>query len=123
MVNITTLDKTGEDERGYTVEYGHERQGQHLMLYRRAGSVSGRHYHKGLSATKDPEILLLLSGSLRLNWKLLPNGDATGQLVEGPARIEIPAFYWHELLAETDCCMLELNALAEHAADTFYLEE
>ena len=119
MVTITPLDKIGTDERGYTYEYFHERYGRHLICFRKAGTVSGRHYHKGLSLTKDPEIIILASGTMTINWKNVNNPTMQSSFVEAPAKIEVPTYIWHELIAITDCAFIELNSLSEHAADTF----
>lgn len=119
MITITPLDKISNDERGYTYEYFHERYGRHLLAFRKAGTVSGRHYHKGLSLTKNPEILMLVHGNITLNWKHINSSELESTWVEAPARIEIPPYIWHELVALTDCSFIELNALSEHVADTF----
>lgn len=118
---IEQLPLTGEDSRGYTAEYLHDREGMQLILYRRAGSISGRHYHKGISATKDPEILVLLHGTLRFNWKRIEDAEMQTALVHAPAKIRVAALIWHELVAETDCVLIEMNSIEEHKADTFYL--
>lgn len=119
MITVTPLDKIGSDERGSTHEYFHERMGRHLVCVRKAGTVSGRHYHKGLSLGKDPEILLLVQGNITINWRPVHQQELNSQWVEGPARIEIPPYIWHEVVADTDCTFLELNSLSEHQADTF----
>ncbi|PZF72403.1 hypothetical protein [Taibaiella soli] len=113
------LQTTGHDERGFTAEYYHPRLGQHLIIFRKAGTVSGRHYHKGLSINKNPEILILLSGHCIANWREANGTVKHTKVVIGPTMMEIPAFEWHEIIAETDCTFLELNSLAEHAADTY----
>lgn len=120
MVTITPLDKIGSDERGYTYEYFHERYGRHLVCFRKAASVSGRHYHTGTSLTKNPEILILAHGTLTLNYRKVNSSELQTTLVEGPVKIEIQPYIWHELIALTDCCFIELNSLSEHEADTFY---
>lgn len=120
MVSITPLDKIGTDARGYTYEYFHERYGRHLVCFRKAGSVSGRHYHTGASLTKNPEIIILAHGSLTLNYRNVNSKEVQSTLVEGPAKMEIMVYVWHELIALTDCTFLELNSLSEHEADTFY---
>jgi dTDP-4-dehydrorhamnose 3,5-epimerase-like enzyme len=120
MINIMYPDKIGSDDRGYTYEYFHERYGLHLICFRKKGSISGRHYHKGISLTKNPEILILCSGSIELRWRETTAADLQIQIIEGPAKIEIPAYIWHEIIAITDCTFIELNALSEHKADTFY---
>lgn len=120
MVIITFLEKIGKDDRGYTYEYFHERYGRHLIAFRKAGSISGRHYHKGISLTKDPEILILCSGRITVNWRSDNGKEQQSRIVEGPAKIEIPVYTWHEIIAETDATFLEMNSLSEHSADTFH---
>lgn len=119
MITITPLDKIGEDERGYTYEYFHERYGRHLICFRKAGSVSGRHYHKGLSLTKNPEIIVLLHGVMTLNYRNVNDTAIQSMQIEGPLKIEIPPYIWHEFINVSDCSFLELNSLSEHQADTF----
>ena len=119
-MKITKLDLTRQNEDGYTCEYFHDRFGQHLILFRKAGTISGRHYHKGNSLTKNPEILLLLSGTCTLNWRDVNSERPETAMIEGPVRMDIPPYCWHEIVAKTDCVFLELNSIAEHAADTYY---
>lgn len=119
-MKITTITPFNTDQRGFVAEYYHERIGQHLIVFSKAGAIRGRHYHKGLSITKNPEILILLSGSYTLNWREANTENIQTATVAAPAKIEIPAYTWHELVAITDCSFIELNALSEHAADVFY---
>jgi len=120
-MKITPLELAGSDERGYTCEYLHERSGEQLIVYRKAGTVSGRHYHKGLSATKNPEIFIVLHGDCKVNWRHIDEAEMHSASVSGPVKLEMPPNVWHELVMETDCCCLELNSLEEHNADTFYI--
>lgn len=116
---FTPIQTTGPDERGFTAEYFHPRLGQHLIVFRKAGTVSGRHYHKGLSINKNPEILILLSGLCIVNWREANGTVKHSNVVNAPMLMEIPPFEWHEIITETDCTFLELNSLSEHIADTF----
>src|SRR5690606_892369 len=102
-----------------TFEYFHERYGLHLIVFRKAGTISGRHYHKGLSMTKNPEILILCQGKIQLNWRNPNSRKLDTLLIDAPKKIEIAAFVWHEVIAITDCCFIELNSVSEHSADTF----
>lgn len=119
MVQITELDKIGFDERGYTYEYFHERMGRHLVIFRKANTLSGNHYHKGNSLNKNPEILLLLSGVITFRYRHLDHSQIETIQISVPSKIEIPAYVWHEIYCHTDCTMLEMNALSEHQIDTF----
>ncbi len=112
---------TGSDDRGYTVEYYHERIGHSLIVFRKAGTVSGRHYHKGLSLTKAPEIFYLLHGECILNWRNVNETEMHTSTLIGPVKLEIPPYTWHELLMQTDCTCLELNSMDDHKKDTFYI--
>lgn len=120
-MKITTIVPAGTDERGYTAEFLQERTGTHLIVFRKAGTVSGRHYHKGLSQTKDPEILVLLSGTCTFNWKHIDDTELQTAQYTGPVKFEIPPLIWHELIPDTDCTFVEMNSIEEHAADTFRL--
>ncbi len=119
MVKLTELDKIGYSDSGYTYEYFHERMGRHLILFRKAGSVSGNHYHKGLSLTKNPEILVLLSGVATLSYKEVQGGTMKRVQLSVPTQIEISPYIWHELYCHTDCTLIELCSISEHEADTF----
>ena len=55
MVVIVPLTKIGEDERGTTHIFETDRSGEFIFSFRKSGSLSGRHYHKGLSPNKNPE--------------------------------------------------------------------
>lgn len=122
-MKIEPIALTGSDERGYSAEYRQERTGKQLLLFRKAGSVSGRHYHKGLSSAKNPEVFIVLHGSCIINWRLIQEDHLQTQKLEGPVRLEIPVDTWHEVIAITDCTFLEMNSIDEHIADTFYLDK
>lgn len=120
-MQIKTLEPFNRDDRGFNCEYDHDRTGNHVLVYSKPGAVRGGHYHRGLSATKDPEIVILCSGRCTIKWKVA-GGELQSQTVDGPARIEIPPMTWHQFFFETESVMFEMNSLAEHADDTFYDE-
>lgn len=122
-MTLKELKLASNDERGYTAEYDQQRTGTQIILFRKENTVSGRHYHKGLSATKNPEILMLLKGECTLNWFDINKEDKTPSTITltGPIQIEVPAYTWHEVITITDCVFIEFNSIAEHIADTFYL--
>ena len=117
-MKITTF-PFSQDDRGYGCEYEQQRPGKHMLVFTKAGAIRGRHYHKGISPTKNPEIIILISGTTTLRWRHKDGRELESAMVSAPARIEIPPFIWHEFQAQDDCAMIELNSLAEHAADTF----
>jgi hypothetical protein len=119
-MTITPLAINEIDERSYTSEYFHERMGRQLIIFRKAGTTSEGHYHKGISLTKKPEICILLHGTCMVNWRHVNETTMQSTTITGPAKLEIPPYEWHELVMETDCTCIELNSIAEHQADTFY---
>ena len=120
-VTISTIDVKAIDERGALHYFSTDRTGEFLLVYRKAGTISGQHYHKGFSAGKNPEDMLLVQGSANLHWKnLKTNEEETVELV-APVRVLIQANVWHELIAITDIVFVELNSLADGSEDTYRL--
>lgn len=120
MVEVTTIPKIAEDERGPTHYFDTDRSTQFVCGYRKKETVSGRHYHKGLSVGKNPEKLILFSGEITIHWFDVRNREIKGtEKVTAPAIVTISAFAWHEVIADTDIIFLELNTLEEGRVDTF----
>ena len=120
-IEITKIDVKAVDERGALHYFSTDRSGEFLLVYRNKGAVSGQHYHKGGSANKNPEDMLLVQGSLLLQWKEI-EGTENGEVeVVAPARVLIPAGIWHQVTAQTDIVFIELNSLADGSEDTYRL--
>jgi hypothetical protein len=125
MVTIQPLEQIGQDERGETFFFDTDRSGQFIVAHRKEGTVNGRHYHKGSNPNKNPEELILMKGTIQVNWKKMPGAESgvpseSGSIRGiGPARIVIPANVWHEIIALTDFVMLELNSAADGRNDTY----
>jgi len=120
-IEITKIDLKAVDERGALHYFSTDRSGEFLLVYRNKGSISGQHYHKGISANKNPEDMLLVQGSLLLQWKEI-EGTENGEVeVIAPARVLIPAGIWHQTTAQTDIIFIELNSLADGSEDTYRL--
>eukprot|EP00456_Euglypha_rotunda_P001565 TRINITY_DN102965_c0_g1_i1.p2 TRINITY_DN102965_c0_g1~~TRINITY_DN102965_c0_g1_i1.p2 ORF type:complete len:100 (-),score=11.80 TRINITY_DN102965_c0_g1_i1:71-370(-) len=93
-----------------------------IIAYRKAGSASGRHYHKGTAAQKNPEQLILMEGNCTINWFDVRDQSVRGSCkATAPAAITIHPWAWHEVIADTDIVMFELNALEAGKNDTFRL--
>jgi hypothetical protein len=120
-VTINPIEVKAVDERGALHYFSTDRTGEFLLVYRKAGTISGQHYHKGISAGKNPEDMLLVQGTANLHWKdLKTNKEETVKLI-APVRVLIQANVWHELMAITDIVFVELNSLAEGSEDTYRL--
>jgi hypothetical protein len=120
-VQLIPIDLKAADERGALHYFSTDRTGEFLLVYRKAGTVSGQHYHKGVSAGKNPEDLLLVQGAATLHWKDLNTNEEQTVLLEAPIRVLIHANTWHELKAETDIVFVELNSLVDGSEDTHRL--
>ena len=122
MIEIIPIAKVAEDERGATHYFDTDRTGQFIIGYRKAGSISARHFHKGIAKGKNPEKVIIMSGEATENWFDI-NGDAKGsQKMVAPAMLIVHPWTWHEVIADTDIVMFELNALADGKEDAFRLE-
>ncbi len=122
-IEVQKLSLIGEDERGQTFHIQNKRSGNFILAYRKVGSSSGRHYHRGKAAYKDPEILYLLSGSARIRWCGLSENVVREKVVQSPAKVIFPVNVWHELVAETDCSFWEMNSLEDVQKDSIRIEE
>ena len=119
-VLITPLSLISETEKGATFHFQNDRTGEFMLGQRHAGSINGRHYHEGKSATKNPEVFILLRGEMELYAKNLMTGEELRKIVTKPSRVEFSPNVWHEIVALTDITFIELNALQEHIDDTKY---
>lgn len=118
-VQIQSIDIKAVDERGALHYFSTDRTGEFLLVYRKAGTVSGQHYHKGLYIGKNPEDMLLLQGKANLHWKDLNSKEEKTIELNAPTRVKISAHVWHELTAITDLIFIELNSLSDGSEDTY----
>ncbi|MEY3056420.1 MAG: hypothetical protein RLZZ614_965 [Bacteroidota bacterium] len=120
-VSVSIIDVKAIDERGALHYFSTNRTGEFLLVYRKAGTISGQHYHKGKSPGKNPEEMLLVQGSITMNWKNLGTEEQGTITIEAPSRVIIEANVWHEVKALTDIIFIELNSLVEGSEDTYRL--
>ena len=120
-VSVSKIDVKAIDERGALHYFSTDRTGEFLLVYRKAGTISGQHYHKGKSPGKNPEEMLLVQGSILMHWKNLETNESDTITIEAPSRVIIEANVWHEVKALTDIIFIELNSLVEGSEDTYRL--
>jgi len=120
-VSVSTIDVKAIDERGALHYFSTNRTGEFLLVYRNAGTISGQHYHKGKSPGKNPEEMLLVQGSIHMEWKNLLTEEKGNLTIEAPSRVIIEANVWHQVKALTDIIFIELNSLVEGSEDTYRL--
>lgn len=120
-IQVSTIDVKAVDERGALYYFSTDRSGEFLLVYRNAGTISGQHYHKGISKGKHPEDMLLVQGEIILNWKDVLTLETGTLNIKAPSRVIIPANIWHEVNAITDIAFIELNSLKDGSEDTYRL--
>lgn len=120
-IQVSTIDVKAIDDRGALHYFSTDRTGEFLLVYRNAGTISGQHYHNGLSIGKNPEEMLLLQGEIILNWKDIQTQTIGTLNIKSPSRVIIPAKIWHEVKAITDIVFIELNSLKDGSEDTHRL--
>ena len=120
-VSVSKIDVKAIDDRGALHHFSTDRTGEFLLVYRKAGTISGQHYHKGKSPGKNPEEMLLVQGSITMNWKNLETNVSDTITIEAPSRVIIEANVWHEVKALTDIIFIELNSLVDGSEDTYRL--
>lgn len=121
-IKVSSLSLINKDDRGSTFGVENDRSGHYILAYRKAGSSSGRHYHTGKSANKNPEILYLLSGEATIKWRYLEEKEIHEVKVSSPAKVEILINIWHELVPLSDCSFLEMNSLEDVQQDSIRIE-
>jgi hypothetical protein len=120
MVEVTPVPKIAEDERGATHYFDTDRTGQFVLGYRKAGTHNAKHYHKGIVKNKDPEIIIILKGEVTIHWFDVRHVESKGTCkAVAPAMVTVQAWAWHEVIADTDIIVLELNALTDGKEDSF----
>jgi dTDP-4-dehydrorhamnose 3,5-epimerase-like enzyme len=120
-IQISAIEVKAVDERGALHFFSTDRTGEFLLVYRNAGTISGQHYHNGISKGKNPEEMLLVQGEITLNWKDIQTQDIGTMNIKAPSRVIIPAKIWHEVKALTDIVFIELNSLKDGSEDTYRL--
>jgi len=118
MVTVTPLELLGQDERGANYIWSSDRTGDFMMCFRKAGSSSGQHYHEGKSAYKNPEILFVMTGQAELHWCPLGEKEIRVTPITAPAKVVVAINIWHQLVAVTDCALIEMNSIADVQQDS-----
>lgn len=122
LVKITPLDLISESESAKTFEFQTISPSQgRILAFRSKGTISGNHWHKGTCPAKDPEELVLISGSVKLSLRQPHQNHFNEEhLLHAPCLIYIPKTVFHRLEALSDISFMESNSIAEHASDTYY---
>jgi quercetin dioxygenase-like cupin family protein len=109
LVKITEPSIFQEDERGVTYDFIARPSSYFIVLNRKAGTVSGSHYHRGTIQSKSPETFYLMKGVFELFVRDTITGNEERYTLQEGTKLEIPPNTYHEVKAITDIILLELN--------------
>lgn len=123
MIKVEPIHQIGEDERGSTYTFNMDRTGEFIVGFRKAGSSSGKHYHKGRSPYKCPEKFMIMQGEATVYWRNVKGEESGREKITGPAIVYFEPWIWHDIIADTNIVFYELNSLADGRDDTFRLDE
>jgi len=116
----TRIKLIGKNESGSTFELHTRPSSESLIGYRKKGSVFGNHWHEGKSKSKNPEVLVLITGKASVVLEHIDTNEQQILTLSAPDSLEIEPFWKHTFTALSDVSFLELNSLEEHKADTIY---
>lgn len=123
MIKIIKITPQQPDERGLAYAFSTRNSSFFNVLKRKKGSISGKHYHKGFSKSKSPEILYLIEGKAKMFVKEVESGIIEEFFIEENNLIKIPAWIYHEVHAITDIIFLEIYIEeSDFKKDTYYLK-
>ena len=109
MIKIKKIKPFSTDARG-TIHGFTARQSKYFVIVtRKKGTVSGKHYHKGASKSKSPEIFYLIKGKARIILKDSASDKTEEHTIDENCLFEIPSRIYHEVHALTDIILLEFN--------------
>jgi len=64
----------------------------------------------------------VVRGEATLNWHNVNGNEKGAEKIIGPSLVHIYPNAWHELVADTDIIVFEMNALVDGQMDTFRLD-
>ena len=96
------------DERGISYDFSARESGYFIFIHRKQGTISGNHYHIGQMASKSPEIIYLVTGSVTLTVRDIKADEEEVFDIEEGMKITIPPNIYHKFEAKTDIILMEL---------------
>lgn len=111
-----------KDERGYMVDaFKGEDAKQITVLFRKAGTISGNHYHKGEDPSKNPEKFFIIKGKMKLTAENLEGELLWEDIVDDLTEIRIPPYVKHTFEALEDTWFIEYRKTVfdEKNSDTY----
>lgn len=110
-VKIINLELVRSDDRGSIFQFQNRDSSKLLLVKRKKGTVSGRHYHTGENKMKDPETVIILDGKFEIVLKDVKTLKEFKKTYDTPIMFKIDPFIYHEIRAVTDIVLLDMNSI------------
>jgi hypothetical protein len=117
MLEITEFNHIGDDERGFTKSFSVKDYREFIYLTRKANTLSGNSYHKGLNEGTIEKVFVLLNGSITLKYRAVGSDDIFIKSIDKPSVIKIKPYVVHNIFAHSDITMLENNSIGDIKSD------
>lgn len=125
-VKIVKIAPVSRDSRGETRELFTGLPGRQMVLYKRKkGAVFGRHFHKGIDPSKNPERMFIISGRLEFFAYDGQSGETLRTKISGNTYLTIAKGIYHEMRALSDVFFIEYRSTIfdKENPDTFPQED
>jgi len=117
MLEVTEFNHIGDDERGLTKSFSVKDYREFIYLTRKANTLSGNSYHKGLNKGTVEKVFVLLSGCITLRYRGVDSDDVFIKNIDKPSVIKIKPYVIHNIFAHSDIVMLENNSIGDINSD------
>lgn len=119
LIQVKDISLLAVGDRGSTYELTTRESKNYVLIFRKAGSLSGNTYHKGLTYGTSPKTFIFISGEIRFNYRHISSKQAHTAHLKAPCIIEVSPMVTHSVEAMTDISMLECNSIKDLEQDRF----
>ncbi|MFA5797809.1 MAG: hypothetical protein WC916_07305 [Candidatus Woesearchaeota archaeon] len=117
-VEIIFLEIVKNDERGITFQFPNRVSSNILLIKRKQGVISGKHYHTGKSVMKNPETIIIIDGEAEIILRNVKTKEEFKEIYTAPVMFKINPFIYHEIRSITDVTFLDMNGIDDDKGDT-----
>jgi len=117
VLEIIEFNHIGDDERGLTKSFSVKDYREFIYLTRKANTLSGNSYHKGLNKGTAEKVIVLLSGCITLRYRSVSSDDIFIKNIDTPSVIKIKPYVVHNVFAHSDIVILENNSIGDIKSD------
>ncbi|MFH1276080.1 MAG: hypothetical protein ABIH82_03135 [Candidatus Woesearchaeota archaeon] len=112
-VKIIDLEVVKENEKGTTFQFENRQVPKVLLIKRKQGTISGKHYHTGKNPLKDPETFMILDGEAEVILKNIKTKEEFKEIYKKPVMFKLDPYVYHEIRALTDIIFIDMNSIED----------